>query len=182
MMLLVEVMLPPGPPWRQSGGVCVWGGGGGVCVGVCGGGVGVGVCVQPLRPHIESHEFSLLPPLLIQYCRAFVLPFLTVVTLAPIVLGLVTEGMRLSVCNKPPVPAVTMSPARMSSSPQYHPVWALNLLLVGLCPGRTGGRQRGLEEGEWPGSFLPAPLPSRGICEPWAECSAQLRLLPEFQS
>ena len=148
-----------------------------VCVCVC-----VCVCAQPLRPHIESHEFSLLPPLLIQYCRAFVLPFLTVVTLAPIVLGLVTEGLRLSVCNKPPVPAVAMSPARMSSSPQYHPVWALNLLLVGLCPGRTGGRRRGLEEGEGPGSFLLAPLLSRGICEPWAECSAQLRLLPEFQS
>ena len=146
-----------------------------VCVCVC-------VCAQPLRPHIESNEFSLLPPLLIQYCRAFVLPFLTVVTLAPIVLGLVTEGLRLSVCNKPPVPAVAMSPARMSSLPQYHPVWALNLLLVGLCPGRTGGRRRGLEEGEGPGSFLLAPLLSRGICEPWAECSAQLRLLPEFQS
>lgn len=105
-MLLVEVMLPPGPPWRQRS-FCV-------CV-----------CAHLLRPHIENHEFSPLPPLLIQFCRAFVLPFLTVVTLAPIVLGLVTEAIRLSVCNKPPMPPVTVSPAWMSSSPQHRPVWAL---------------------------------------------------------
>lgn len=121
-MLLVEVMLPPGPPWTQRG----------FCV-----------CAHLLRPHIENHEFSPLPPLLIQFCRAFVLPFLTVVTLAPIVLGLVTEAIRLSMCNKPPVPTVTVFPTWMSSSPQHRPVWALKPAPCWALQGALEGDRQG---------------------------------------
>ena len=140
------------------------------------------VCAHLLCPHIENHEFSLLPPLLIQFCRAFVLPFLTVVTLAPIVLGLVTEAIRLSMCNKPPMPAVTVFPTLMSSSPQHLPVWALKPAPCWALPrahwreidGAGGGRRA------WQ---LPAGSSSfQGVCEPWAEGSTQLRLLPEFQN